>query len=292
MTYTILGQDLHETADHAKRYFSTHHAASRFVCEQAVDPGLPLRPTWNAQLKNKYVLCVEVRDSPYSESLHQFVNLAVSRGLPIKLWVAVPQRPASATFSADLKTAKTTGVGVVSFSESGEAVELLGAVPLSLAALRRTDPTKIPRPIREEVMSAEKVFLNGNPGLGCQGICQLLEAGTRRFARKSYDSGWWKKKGGKSHDLKFFEKDPWANVLRELEANLDVAAARKVCSKFDLHVVVRTRGFTDLRNTVSHKPSTAKQLLARDQRLRTMFESTRDILAEVCAMVAPIKLFS
>jgi hypothetical protein len=293
MTYALLGQSLHETADRARQYFAGQYGAKHFYCEQAVEDSLPLKPTWQATLPGKYCLCVEVRESPFSQSLSEFIVRCAQQGLPVKLWVAMPQTAAAPTFNSELKQAREFGVGVLQIADNRATHEFSRPVALSLFALKKTNLRIVPMSRRDEVKSAESTFLDGSPDQGCQAICQALEQVTRRFAYYTHDVGWWKQPGGAAVLNKpFFETKPWAKVLEEMEARIDVAKVRAKSPSFNKQAIVKARGHTDWRNAVSHRPSTFKGLIDRDARLRTMFESTRDILVEWYGIAKPLRLLS
>ena len=293
MTYLLLGQNLHETADRARRYFAEQYGATHFQCEQEVERALPLKPTWQATLPGKYCLCIEVAETPFSQSLSAFVGGCAQRGLPVKLWVVIPQTAAAPTFNSELRQAREFGVGVLQLSPDGDPHEFSRPVALSLFALKKTDLTTVPKGRRDELKTAESTFLDGSPGQGCQAICQALEDITRRFAAHTYGSGWWKHPtGAKSLDKAFFETKPWAKVLETMEERIDVGKVRSKVAVFEKQAIVRARGHTEWRNAVSHKPSTFKGLISRDARLRTMFESTRDVLVEWYCIAKPLRLLA
>src|ERR1043165_1175985 len=176
MSYALLGHSLHETADSAKRYFAREYGAAKFICESEVEDDLPLRPTWQANMQGGYRLCIEVRESPFSHSLYQFVTLCAGRHLPIRLWVAMPAGPAGDAFNKELREAKAVGVGVVQLADNDSAHEFHRPAPLSLFGLRRTDIHAVPKRHRESIKKAEDAFLDGAPDQGCQLICQELES--------------------------------------------------------------------------------------------------------------------
>lgn len=291
MTYTLLGQNLHDTADRAKKYFSEQHGAKQFKCEQALEGDLPLKPTWQATMSGGYLLCVEVRETPFSTSLYEFVTKCASRGLPIRLWVALPQGAAAPTFNSELKQARDAGVGVVQIADDGSAHYFHRPVSLSLFGLKTTDLKTVPKGQRDEVKTAESTFLDGTPTQGCQAICQALEQVTREFAEHTFNQGWWKQPlGAKNLNAHFFQAKPWADVLEEMENRIDVGKVRAKSNSFSKHSIVKARGHTDWRNKVSHKPTTFQKLKERDAKLRTMFEATRDVLLEWYAIAKPLKL--
>ena len=291
MSYAILGQSLHEIADRAKAYFATEYGATNFKCEHAPVDDLPLKPTWQASLAAGYSLFIEVRESPFSNSLYEFVTRCAAEALPIRLWVVVPPTAAVPSFNAELKQARDVGVGVVQIAEDGKAHEFHRPVPLSLFALKKTDLKTIPKARREEIKTAESTFLDGSPGQGCQSICQELEQLTREFASYTYDQGLWKQKQGAAPlKKKYFDTSPWADVLQSLEERLDIARVKAKSKTFTKQAIVRARSHTDWRNAVSHKPSTFKDRKQRDAKLRTMFEVTRDVLVEWYEIAKPFKL--
>lgn len=290
MTYSLLGQDLQETADRAKKYFANDYGATHFICEKPVDADLQLRPTWQANLKDAYKLCLNVQPTPFTPTLHEFVNKCARRGLPIKLWVAVPSGATKETFKADLKQAREMGVGVVEIDEAGHAHEFHRPVPLSLFALTKSDPNTIPKAYRNHVKTAESTFLDGTPEQGCQAICQELEDLTRKCAEDTHGRGCWKA-GGTVPKPTFFDKEAWAIVLETFEDNVDVASVKAKCPDFSKQYIVKARAHTDWRNIVSHKPKNLKELNKRDAKLRPMFEVTRDLLIEWATMAKPLKVF-
>lgn len=280
MSYNLLGHDLHETADKARKWFTTQYGAKKFKCEETVFD-LPLRPTWQALLQGGYYLCVNVQPTPFSPTLYEFVTQCARKGVPIKFWVAIGASTVKDSFGSDLKQARNTGVGVIQIADSGDPHEFHRAMPLSLFGLTRTNPQDVPRPRREVFKNAEDTFLDGAPGQGCQAICQELEHVSRQFAEITYKNGLWKNpKGAGALSSRFFSKDPWASMLEEMERRANATAIIAKSPRFDKQLIVRTRAFTGWRNDVSHKPRTLPQLKKRDAKLRTMFEATRDLLID------------
>jgi len=291
VTFSLLGQDLHETAEHAKKFFADTYGATGFQCEQPVNPDLRLRPTWQARKKNGYVLCINVQPGPFTETLYEFVIKAAQLGLPIKLWVAIAAGAVKESFSADLRRAREMGVGVVEMRADGSGHEYHRAVPLSLFALARTKLAAVPRVRREEVKNAEAIFLDGAPDQGCQAICQELESITRRFGEYTYDKGWWNMPGSAPKlQPRFFRTDSWAKLLEEMERRIDYTILKTKVPAFTKQHIVRARAFTDWRNVVSHKPRTLRQLQARDNKLRSILEVRRDLLVDWCVVARPLKL--
>ncbi|MBX3405645.1 MAG: hypothetical protein KF869_02675 [Phycisphaeraceae bacterium] len=291
MTYTLLGETLHETADRARKYFAHTYGAKSFICEKPSSDSLPLAPTWAARLGNGYGLYINVQSTPYMPTLSDVVSIGVNNGLPIKLWVAVNHDAPKLTFTEDLRRASDLGIGVVQFDEQGKAKEWNRAIPLSLYALRKTDPARVPKLRKEELRNAESTFLSGSPPDGCQAICQELEAVTRAFSEYTYKNGCWiNPVGAKPLADRFFRRDSWATMLELLDQRVDVKSTRKKCQAFTKSKVAAARGYTDWRNSLSHKPRNVRELRDRDTRLRTMFEATRDLLLEWYEIVKPIKI--
>jgi len=85
-------------------------------------------------------------------------------------------------------------------------------------------------------------------------------------------------------------KDPWARVLEQLETRLEIPKVQTKSASFTKHAIVKVRGHTDWRNSVSHKPKNLVELQRRDAKLRTMFEATRDLLIEWYVIARPLRL--
>lgn len=290
MPYQLLGQDLHETADKAKRYFKDNYGAKSFKCEEQVTSDLQLRPTWIGHQGDGYILAINVQPNPFSPTLHEFIAKCAQIALPLKLWVAVPRRPANATFNQDLRNAHEMGVGVIDFSDNGEAHVFHRPVPVSLFALKRIDPKTIPSKLRPSIRSGEDTFLDGDPGQGCQTICQELEDLTRKAASTFHQRGCYLNNWAPKKPQEYFETGSWGVLLQDFENNLDAKSASKICPDFDADLIVKARGYRDWRNSVSHKPKTLKELIKRDSKLRTMFEATRNLLIDWAIATKLLKL--
>jgi hypothetical protein len=273
MPYQYLGQDLHDTADKAQRYFKDNYGAKSFQCEQPVADELALRPTWQAKQSDGYELFVNVQPQPFSPTLHEFVNKCVTESRPVTLWVALPRRATNSTFSQELRTAHQMGVGVLDFPDSGDPHIFHLPVALSLFALSRSDAKTIPLRFRQAIKVAEETFLGGAPGPGCQSICQELENLTRKGAAAFHQRGCYQGNWSPNNAQSFFDTGDWGTMLKAFENRIDLSSVRRSCPNFDVDLVVKARGIRDWRNSVSHKPKNLKALKERDSRLRTMFEA-------------------
>jgi hypothetical protein len=290
MSYQYLGQDLHETADKVKKYFQENYGAKSFRCEEEVVKDLGLRPTWHAQQRDGYMIALNVQSFPFSNTLHEFVNRCAKDAIPLKLWVVVPRRPANQTFNEDLRKARQMGIGVIDFPDNGDPHIFHRPVPISLFALGKIDPKTCPARYRPSVKAAEDTFLDGDPGQGCQTICQELEDLTRKAASELHQRGCFQGGWHPANGQAFFETGNWGPLLQAFEARIDPTSARALCPLFDTDLIVRARGYTNWRNSVSHKPKTLKELKKRDSQLRTMFEATRNLLVDWANATKPLKL--
>jgi hypothetical protein len=293
MSFTILPPTLHETAFAAKRYFGKDHGATHFQFETEVEPELGLRPTLSARLGDGCILCVEVSVKAYSNSLDTFVVECCARGIPVKLYVVRQAAKKDRDFAANLKTAKSRGVGVIEISGSTTTV-YAEAVSLSLFALRRCDLGKIPKPKRDPIRQAERTFLDGNPVKGCQALCEELEAVTRSFAIRSHAEGWWRPPHpGEQKPKTKLSNGPWASVLRDLAQFLELGGSKPCktkCPDMNESLIASARGLTDPRNKTSHKPPSVTKIKERDRKLRIWFETASDLLKEWYDATKPLKL--
>lgn len=79
-------------------------------------------------------------------------------------------------------------------------------------------------------------------------------------------------------------------MLDKLDQEINQAKVSAKCSSFKRSLIAGARQCTDSRNSVSHKPKTLKQLQERDAKLRTQYESTRDLVIEWYKVARALKL--
>jgi hypothetical protein len=290
MSFHLLAQHLHPTALAAKKYFAGHHGATGFREEEVVHAELSLKPTLSARLAHGYILCVEVSEKAYSNSLDTFVVECSTGCFPVRLYVVVPSAKEDTEFAGNLKKAKARGVGVVELSNDKEFVAA-DAVALSLFGLHKTELKRFPKSKRDAVRTAEQTFLNGNPVNGCQSLYQEIEAVTRAFAKRSRTEGWWRAPHtGEKNPSADLDRGDWAKVLKELGTFLDLKQCRRKCPQMTDGLIGGARALTDPRNLTSHKPTQLKAIIERDKRLRTWFEGARDLLKNWLDATKPLKL--
>jgi hypothetical protein len=289
MSYKLLAQHLHTTADQAMAFFKRELGAKAFRIEETIDD-LPLKPTLHAMLNNGCVLCVEVSESAYSNSLDTFVVECSSQSYPVKLYVAIPSAKGDQDFATNLKKAKDRGVGVVELHDDNPFIAA-DAVSLSLFGLRKNNLSEFPKQKREAVKQAEQTFLNGNPVKGCQALYEELEALTRAFAQRSKSEGWWRSPhNGENGPKARLDTGAWANVLEELSRFIDIKNCKKKCPEMKDSLIASVRGLTDPRNLTSHKPTQLAKTIERDRQLRTWFESTSECLKAWYKATRPLRI--
>lgn len=140
MTYQfgILSPGLHETAIAAIDWFIEQWGVKRswIKVEVAFDPDINFRPTFVVQLDDGHLLCIDVSQSIYSNTLDTVAIGCLQKGLPVKLFVATPRDVKDSDYSIKLKTAKRAGVGLLEVdTQSGTIVQ--NAISLSLLGLRQ-----------------------------------------------------------------------------------------------------------------------------------------------------------
>src|SRR5690242_11317386 len=103
--YTILPEPLHPIADLAIAYFIKRRGvrAATIKTEHPIAPDVPYRPTFTGKTSDHYILCVEVAESAYTPSLNDFVLTCRDRGMPVKLFIAIPKDIKDPDYSQKLK---------------------------------------------------------------------------------------------------------------------------------------------------------------------------------------------
>jgi hypothetical protein len=290
MMYRILEPGLYQTADASKDYFNSQMGLSHFVIEQQIDDDIEFRPTLSCRDKDHYLVCIEVSESawPKKNTLDGFVLDCKNRGLPVKLYVAIPKGLIDPDFSSKLRRARGNGVGVVEIETTGRGHVFQEALPLSLTGIRPNNPIEFPAKYRASLRTAEITFCNGNPNKGCSDLYDIIEELSRKLAKKTKGKGYWRalQPGEKPPKVKL-GKDPWAKVIKILEEHLEIPKCG--CPRLTDALLARVRGITPHRNDSGHSRSLS-QLQRRDQELRTRFETARDLLRDLINATKPLHL--
>jgi hypothetical protein len=286
--YTILPEPLHPIADLAITYFVKRRGVSGATVkvEKPVDERLSLdyRPTFTAKTTDHYILCIDVGESVYHNSLDAFVLDCINKSLPVKLFIAIPKGNKDPEFSKKFNAARDRGVGVLEVDSHSTQV-VLEALPLSLAGVRPIAVQDFPAKLRENLNRAETIFRNGSPDKACSLIFDEIESICRSLGKKTYTNNCW----SPTTTLNFkFESDPWAKLMVLLDDHLDVKKAK--CPRLTKAFLARIHGITPHRNESGHKPINEEALKKRDREIRTRFESAVDLLYDLVAAVKPLRV--
>jgi hypothetical protein len=272
--FRALPPGLHETAEEAITWFINRWGVrkNKVVVEEEFHPEISFRPTFFTRTDDQYLLCIEVSDNIYNNTLDSVVLNCRDKGLPVKLVVAVPRTSTTdSQYAAKFKSAKIAGVGILEVdSRSGDMVKQ--PLALSLAGVRPIDTSKFPRHYRQTLQQAYEIFRDGEPSKACSLVYDELEAASRRLASKAVKAKVY------STTLNI-STSSWADLLRNIDKHLDRKDPRAKPIKSDL--IARIIGITGHRNATGHKPKTVKELVNRDQALRTRFETAVDLLEEL-----------
>lgn len=276
MSYSLLPPPLHGTADAARVFFREHFGTPTFKTEESPYPGATYRPTFSGFTRDHHILCVEVSDTPYTNSLDAFVLDCKQKILPVKLYVVIPNGDGDGNFKTNLRRAKENGVGVIEVGNGAGAV-IHDVLSLSLTGIRPYDARDFPAKYREAVSGAYNTFLNGDPSKGCARVYDELEVLCRAIGKKAL------KRKGFGNMVKAsvfdFEKGAWATIIDFLNKHLD--RSKITCPELSAALLARVHGITPHRNESGHKPADTKALTRRDRELRTRFEHSTDLLRDL-----------
>lgn len=271
--YRLLAPSLHATADAAIAWFINEWGIikSRVEVETAFDSDINLRPTFVVPLGDGGLLCIEVSENIYSNTLDSVVLRCRDKGLPVLLVVAAPKDINDGEYSKKIKDAKRAGVGVLEVdSKSGQFVQ--NPLSLSLTGVRPLQLSDFPARYRQSLQNAHQMFRDGQPSKACSLVYDELEAVCRAFAKKCSQKKLWQK--GRLN----LDKSPWATIMTSINQSLD--RKNPLTKKLSTSLVARVIGITGHRNESGHKPTNLKDRTKRDQELRTRFESSVDLLRE------------
>ena len=283
--YKILPSPLHSTADAAIEWFLTNWGlnAGLVKVEEPVHPDVGLRPTFSIQTPDFHTLCIEVSESSYGNHLAAFAVGCMSKGLPVKLFVATPRGTNDPNYASNLRAAQEAGVGILHVDgTSGNVAH--NALSLSLMGVRAIKRDQYPKKYRHGLFAAEQAFRDGTPDKACSLVYDEIEALFRRITVKASSKGWW---ANPSH------RNPatyaWAKLIGEFESEFDRGLCP--CAEFRSPAFnARILGVTGFRNDTGHKPKSQRALIRRDEQLRTRFESGVDLLKDLITAAAPLKV--
>jgi hypothetical protein len=285
--YKIVVPGLIKTADTVKRHMIDQWGIkpNLIVVEREVilKAARSLRPTFQA-LGQDHLICVEVSESVYPAQIDQFVGDCHVSGLPVELWVAIPDT--QKIEAKHLNRATETGVGILLVGSTCRASK--PAVMLSLAGVRDPDSSTYPRALRQAVDRAYSTFMQGDPVKACSAIYDEIEGLTRRIAIKASKMKYWKKGTIVTPPDASNPKQNFKPIAEFLHNHFDAKASKAIgLDGYLLADVVATAGH---RNDVSHPPKSADARRQRDQRCRTRFESACDLLRQLSVAAKPLRI--
>lgn len=283
MPYTFLDQSLQKTADAVFKWLVGHWGIrkSKIKVEAEVYPDLRFCPTFTATAQDQSIVCVEVSNVAYSNLIDEFVLGCQEKGLPVRLFMAVPTGLKQRKFQENLKRAKRACVGIIEIdTQSHNPVQ--NALPLHLSNVRPIQLREFPPPFRQALQEAERAFRDGHANKACAEVYDLLEDAFRRVAQKCYDKGIWPN----SSSLRI-RTCSWAKLIRDIDKNID---RTKPSGKPITDILCgRILGVTPHRNQSGHIPSLAERI-RRDRELKTRFEHAVDLLREFLAVAKKFKI--
>lgn len=277
--FSLLPPPLHPTAEGARIFVRKQFGTSLRI-EEPPFQDAAYRPTLSGVTRDFHLLCIEVSDTAYTNSLDAFVLDCKQRVRPVKLYVAIPKNDGGdPNFKANLRRAKENGVGVVEVEPDGTGIVLHEPLSLSLTGVRPYDPKEFPARYREAIRAAYNTFSSGDPAKGCARLYDEIEALCRGIGRKAV-----KRKifGNMTKAAAFkFESEPWASVVTFLDRHLDRGLAG--CPELKPALFARVLGVTPHRNDSGHRPRDTQGLMRRDRELRTRFEHASDLMRDLIA---------
>lgn len=283
-SYRILPLGLRATADAAVAWFIKDWGIkkSSVVVEEQFHPDVNYRPTFHIRLDDGHILCIEVSEKIYDNTLDSVSLACRETGLPVMLVVAVPKDVSDPDYGRHLKDAKTAGVGILEADvSSGHLIQK--PLSLSLAGVRHLDVTEFPARFRQNLQRAHQTFRDGEPSKACSLVYDELEACFRTFAEKCVKKRLWA--NAQSLDLK---KGPWANIISSVDRTLDRSSP--LTKEVTPTLLARILGVTPHRNDTGHKIRDMKVRIRRDKELRTRFEGAVDLFQSFLLATRKLRL--
>lgn len=271
--YRILPIGLQSTADDTVAWLVKNWGIKKsgVIVEDQFHPDVNFRPTFHVRLDDGHVLCIEVSEKIYDNTLDSVSLSCREKGLPVKLIVAVPKGISDSEFGKRLRDAKLAGVGILEVdATSGQLIQQ--PLSFSLAGVRHLDVSEFPARFRQNLQRAHQTFRDGEPSKACSLVYDELEACFRTFAEKCEKKKLWRNKG--ALDL---EKASWASIISAVDRSIDRGSPWT--NQVTPALMARILGVTPHRNESGHKVRDEKSRIRRDKELRTRFEGALDLFA-------------
>lgn len=280
MKYQALAESLRPLADAVVAFLRAEEGANRFVAEQPLTAGANYSPTLHGHCRDRSIVAVEVNEGTYTGLLDSFVLDSQGLGLPVRLFLAVPEQGTAQSLLDLHRNARRRGIGVLEVN-GGTVRRHLPALRLSLTGLRAINRKAFPRRILPHLVAAEETFRNGDPAKGCSKVFDVLERCSRRVCLDIASKKLWRP-GRKTpnHPDSWYEKTgAWAKVLNVASESGNWTAIRASGISIRSALWSQIQGLTDHRNDTGHEPASMDALRNRDTRLRTQFEHAVDTLS-------------
>lgn len=272
MSFLSLTLHLRPIAEGAILFFQNRYGirSTQWNIEKPIAPDAPYATTFYGATNDYHFLCVDVLEASITSSLEAFVTFCKERNLPVKLFLAYDPE-SEYPKKDDVRIARSRGLGILEVNENGQGTLLFDALSLSLTGVR-VDLEDFPPRYRTPVATAENTFKNGDPSKGCSQLYDEIEAVSRRLAQRTHRRKYW---NNFSANRDF--QGNWAPLMRVFMNELDESK----CPTIPRTLLAQVYAISDPRNQSAHRPRSLRQLKERDRRLRTRFETARDLLLDL-----------
>jgi hypothetical protein len=284
MIYKFLPDQLHSTADRIAEFLAEDRGITAIRAEEQIDEDLPYRPTIYGISPEKYIVAVEVQESPNTTSLDSVILDCVMRSVPVKLFVTFVVSASPVPHNL-IENAHKKGLGVIEIA-GAELRVLREALPLSLLGYR-LDYKRFPKKLRSTLIEAGNTFRDGSPAKGCAVVYDEIEDLSRGIIKKTKKKKLWRKlRPGERPSKLNLDDGPWEKVI-ELFEDFYVVNKKKV-PDLTSNLIHLIAAVTSYRNESGHKPKSLADRIRRDKEIRTRFESALDLLFDLIEVFTQI----
>jgi hypothetical protein len=264
---------LKPVADGAIVFVKQEWGLTKFRIGEKVDPLFTQLALFHTTMADHHILWIDISESPWPKYMDAIVVDCRDNAIPVRFLVAIPKDIKGAEYDSNLSRARQKGVGVLAVG-ANDAELLVSPLSLSLSGLQPISKAAFPNKLKFHLSQAEQTFRSGNPNKGCNDLYDLIEAESRRIARRTFEKGLWKTGAAA---LKW-KKDPWHSVLEAAIKSLMPPSGTSVL------VLHRTLGSKDTRNESAHLIQNKEQLKKRDKELRIRFEDASRLLIDLISL--------
>ena len=267
--YIVLDTDLHKIANLAKVRLENKFNIKINNIETGFNNELSYAPTYWGKNKTHFIVC-EVSNRPFPLTIKSIYADIMHLNLSVKYYVIYPNEISisASELNKDLDNARLFGIGLLKVDESTNSINVQQeaiSIPLNFSP-SNLQLNKYNKKLRHLIEEAYSMYISGNPKHAVQELGQIIERAIKNVAIEAKASSHY----NDGHDPNS-PTTAFGNIINDLirHAILNVTFLNRV------------RGYTEDRNSVSHRVNSIAASIKLENKLKLDFQNALRILEEL-----------